>query len=124
NAHHVSLLRHNRRLRQVYRDAFLVLADGVSLVWAGRLLGQPVSGRVNGTDLFEKLCEEAARHSLSVFFLSGRPGAANAAAQVLLKRHPRLNVAGYYAPVFGFEDDPNEQSRMRDMLQKARPDIL
>ena len=69
------------------------------LLWAARFLGTPLKGRVNGTDLFEKLCEVAAQKGLKVFFLGGRPGAAEQAAETLQAWHPRLQVAGTYCPL-------------------------
>ena len=44
-------------LRRIINEADLVGADGVPLVWISKLFGDPIPGRVNGTDLMEKLVE-------------------------------------------------------------------
>lgn len=124
NAHHVSMLQSSDVLRTSYASAWLVLADGVPLVWASRLLGTPLPGRVNGTDLFEATCAAAAEAGLSVFLMGGRPGAAEAAARVLTERHPALRVAGTYCPPFGFERDPAESERALEAVRAAAPDVL
>src|SRR6478609_7953750 len=76
NTDHLHQLGADAALRAVYREADLVLADGMPLVWASRLLGDPLPERVTGSHLLPVLTEVAARHGLSIFLLGGSPGAA------------------------------------------------
>ena len=124
NTHHVTLLQSDAKFRRIYDQAFLVVPDGVPLLWAGKLLGEPLSGRVNGTDLFEALCAKAAQDGLRVFLLGGREGAAEAARAVLEARNPGLNVCGTYCPPLGFEADPAECVRILARIEAARPHLL
>src|ERR1700759_1411411 len=43
------------KLRDALRNARLVTAGGMSVVWAAQLLGKPLKERVTGIDLFERL---------------------------------------------------------------------
>jgi N-acetylglucosaminyldiphosphoundecaprenol N-acetyl-beta-D-mannosaminyltransferase len=124
NAAHIVQLQKDARLRAIYARAFLTVPDGVPLLWAARWLGRPLSGRVNGTDLFERLCETAASAGYRVFFLGGRTGAADAAAQSLLARYPGLQICGTYCPPLGFERDPIETQRIVARINDARPNVL
>jgi N-acetylglucosaminyldiphosphoundecaprenol N-acetyl-beta-D-mannosaminyltransferase len=124
NAHHVVLNQNDEVLREIYRRAFLVVPDGVPLLWAARLLGLDLHGRVNGTDLFEALCAEAAQRGLGVYLLGGRRGAADGAATLLCDRYPGLRICGTYCPPFGFENDPAESERIVSAIRDARPDLL
>jgi len=124
NAHHVVHFQSDTRFREIYKSAGLVVPDGVPLLWAARLLGQKLNGRVNGTDLFVALCAEAADLGLRVFFLGGRPGAADAAAASLQARHPDLDVCGTYCPAFGFERDAAECAKIVAAINAARPHLL
>lgn len=124
NAHHVLLLQHDAHFRQIYEDAFLVVPDGVPLLWAGELLDQRLRGRVNGTDLLEGLCTVAAHVGLRVFFLGGRPGAADAAAGALRARNRGLQICGTYCPPFGFENDSSENTKIVDLINAANADIV
>ncbi len=94
NAMHILTLQKDARFREIYRQAFLVVPDGVSLLWSAKFLNTPLNGRVNGTDLFEKLCAVAAETGLKVFLLGGRPGAAEKAKETLESRHPSLKIVG------------------------------
>lgn len=122
NVDHLMKLRTNERMQAAYRKANLVLADGVPLLWASAILGTPLKERVNGTDLFERLCEAAAVRGYGVYLLGGNPGAAAAAARVLSIRNPGLRVAGSFCPEFGFESDPSicEEICKHIKLSKAR----
>jgi N-acetylglucosaminyldiphosphoundecaprenol N-acetyl-beta-D-mannosaminyltransferase len=124
NAHHVVLLQRDALLREIYENAFLVVPDGVPLLWAATLLGTPLAGRVNGTDLFEELCARAAREGLRVFLLGGREGAAVAAADLLIARHPALRICGTHCPPMNFENDPAENARALEAVAAAGPDLL
>lgn len=124
NAHHVVLHQTDAKLRAIYEEALLVVPDGVPLLWAAKLLGKPLSGRVNGTDLFERLCARAAERGLRVYLLGGREGAADAAARRLRARHPALVVCGTDCPPVGFEHDPEANAALVARIAAAKPHLL
>lgn len=124
NAHHVTMLQKDARFREIYQHAFLVVPDGVPLLWAAQFLKTPLQGRVNGTDLFEELSATAAKAGLKIFLLGGRPGAADSAAKMLQARHPKLNIVGTYCPPYGFESDLAEVKRINETIQAAAPHLL
>lgn len=124
NAHHVVLLQRDLQFKHIYESAFLVVADGVPLLWAGELLHERLRGRVNGTDLLEELCAVSARIGLRVFLLGGREGAADAAAAALQSRSRGLQICGTYCPPVGFERDPAENAKIVDTINAAKPDII
>ncbi|MGF1512398.1 MAG: WecB/TagA/CpsF family glycosyltransferase [Elainellaceae cyanobacterium] len=124
NAHHIWLLQNDDHFREVYDKSFLAVPDGVPLLWASKLLGTPLKGRVNGTDLFETLCKVSAEQGFKVFLLGGRPGAAEAAADILQKRYSGLQVVGTYCPPYGFESNKEELNLINSKLQQAKPQLL
>lgn len=124
NAQHIVTLERDAKFREIYRHAFLVVPDGVSLLWAAKFVKTPLSGRVNGTDLFERLCKISAERELKVFLLGGRPGAAKKAMEVLQTRHPNLKIVGTYCPPYGFESDTEELKRINLAIQGAAPHLL
>lgn len=94
NVGKVVLLRSDPALRTVASDCSIISADGVPVVWASRLLGRPLPGRVNGTDLMEALCERAAQRGWSVYFFGARREVVEAVARWAESTHPGLRVAG------------------------------
>lgn len=124
NAHHVVLLQESEEFRVAYRGAWLSLADGMSVVWASRLLGTPLPERVSGSDLLPALSKRMAGTGLSIFLLGGRPGSADRTAEVLQARYPGLEIAGTHCPPLGFEWNPEEMARIDEAIRAAKPDLL
>jgi N-acetylglucosaminyldiphosphoundecaprenol N-acetyl-beta-D-mannosaminyltransferase len=124
NAQFAQIAGADQHFRRLLKGADLVVADGMSVVLASRLLGHPLPERIAGVDLLVELCEEAANAGLTVYFLGGRPGAAEKAAENLCGRFPRLTVAGIDCPPLGFEKDPVEAMGVVRRIRRAAPDIL
>jgi len=124
NVDHIVKLQSDVDLRKVYEDARLILADGMPLMWAAKLLGSPLKEKISGSDLFPKLCEVAAEKGYKLFFLGGRPGAALKASEVLKSKYPHIQIVGVYSPPFGFENDKEENDKIIKMIKDAEPDIL
>jgi N-acetylglucosaminyldiphosphoundecaprenol N-acetyl-beta-D-mannosaminyltransferase len=124
NAMHILSLQKDPLFQKIYRQAFLVVPDGVSLIWSAQFLNTPLNGRVNGTDLFEQLCAAAADKGLKVFLLGGRAGAADAAREILETRHPDLKIVGTHCPPYGFESQSTELASINARITAAKPDLL
>ncbi|MBE9125330.1 MULTISPECIES: WecB/TagA/CpsF family glycosyltransferase [unclassified Coleofasciculus] len=124
NAQHILTLQKDVQFREIYRKAFLVVPDGVSLLWAAKFLQTPLQGRVNGTDLFERLCAIAPEKGLKIFLLGGRPGAAEKVKETLQTRHPGLQIVGTHCPPYGFESNPEELALINSKIKTASPHIL
>ena len=124
NVDHVVKLQNDPLFRKIYDSAALVIADGMPLVWASRLLGKPLKERVTGADLFPKVCELSAQKGYAVFLLGANEGVAARAAQILRQSYPGLNICGTYSPSYGFEKNDLENVAILEMLASARPDIL
>jgi len=124
NIDHIVKLQMNEEFRNIYSGASLVLADGMPVIWASKFLGTPLKERISGADLFTRLCAAAAEKRYKVFFLGGREGAASGACEALRKRYPDIQIAGFYSPPFGFENDENENVKIVNMVKAANPDIL
>ncbi|MDY6993392.1 MAG: WecB/TagA/CpsF family glycosyltransferase, partial [Pseudomonadota bacterium] len=124
NTDHMVRLQQDEDFLKVYQGASLVVADGMPLIWASKLLKNPLKERVTGADLLPALCAQAAQRGLSVYFLGAAPGVAQQAADKLQAQHPQLKVAGLYSPPFGFEREPEECQKIVDYLNQCEPDIV
>ncbi len=118
NAAKVIAAKEDPRLAAIIRQCDLVSADGMSVVWAGRILGSPLPERVAGIDLFERLVETAERDGRSVYFLGARREIVEKVASVFKLRHPGLRIAGIRD---GYWDDDDQ---VVTDIRGARPDFL
>lgn len=78
----------------------LSLADGMPIVWLATLLGLPITTRVAGATVFERLRAQQAM-PLKVYFFGGPDGVAQQAADVLNARPGGMRCVGAYSPGFG-----------------------
>ncbi len=124
NLQHLHRCEKDPEYRELVKEADIVVADGMPLVWAGGLQGTPVPQRVAGSDLISSLTSAAAQHGRTIFLLGGDGDTAERAASTLQSRYPDLEVAGTYVPEYGFENDPAQIDRIVDALLSASPDII
>ena len=107
-----------------YRDADLVLADGISLIWLAKKFHIPLKEKVSGSDLFPRVCEMAAREGFSLYILGAEEGVAEKAGENMQTKNPGLVIAGTYSPPYGFENDEEEIQRIIHKVTEAKPDIM
>ena len=125
NVDHAVLYQENAALRSAYANASLVLADGMPVVVAARLLGRALPGRVAGSDLAPALFEKAEQYGgLRVFLLGAAPGVAERAAENIRCRWPSVEVVGTYSPPLGFEKNEHENEIILSRIAAQRPDVL
>lgn len=102
NASKVVQAQHDDALKSAIEGCDIVNADGMSVVWAGRLLGVSVPERVAGIDLMELLLDRAAARGWTVYFLGARQEVVDRVVAIETGRHPGLKVAGcrngYWTP--------------------------
>lgn len=89
---------------EILREASMVLADGVGLLWGMRFLGMDLQERVTGIDFAEQLCRVAAAEGWPVYFLGAQGDTAEVCAEALAERCPGLIVAGARDGYFDMED--------------------
>jgi N-acetylglucosaminyldiphosphoundecaprenol N-acetyl-beta-D-mannosaminyltransferase len=120
NAAKVVEFQEDEALRSAIGEAHLLTADGQAVVWAARLLGQPVPARVAGTDLMQALLAHAARRRYSVYLLGAKDAVVRACAEKAQKEHPDLRIAGCRNGYFRRDDEAEVVAAIR----AAQPDIL
>jgi len=89
--------------QKVLNYAKLALPDGVGIMWAGKVLGVSLKGRIPGADLMENLCKAAAKQPITVSFVGSRPGIADKAAECLKNKYSSLKIVFTGSEVTSFE---------------------
>ena len=94
NAAKIVTMRSDEALADAVSGADLLLADGQSVVWASRYLGQPLPARVAGIDLFVALLAAAEREDRSIYLLGATTDVLARTVAEVRRRHPALRIAG------------------------------
>tara|TARA_R110002049_G_scaffold72490_2_gene187108 strand:+ start:126391 stop:127170 length:780 start_codon:yes stop_codon:yes gene_type:complete len=121
--HYAMLCKQYPGLQDVNREAAMIVADGMPLVWLSRIKRQPIAERVAGSDLFPALCSLAHRHRKSVFLLGAAPGVADAAAKRLIELYPGLQIAGVECPDMSALSSEEEQALV-DRIRRSNAGFL
>ena len=120
NAAKLVAMQHDPELRRIIDGCELVSADGQSVVWASRLLGDPLPERVAGIDLMQDLFALAERRGFRVFILGAEAKVLEQARQRIMAKHPRLQLVGMRDGYFTEAED----AEVAEQVREARPDIL
>jgi N-acetylglucosaminyldiphosphoundecaprenol N-acetyl-beta-D-mannosaminyltransferase len=113
----------HKEYQKILNEAQVSLADGVGLLWAGRMLGKPLKRRVTGVDFVENLCKATRENPVSMGFLGGGPGIAERAADCLVRKYPWVKVA------FAAEEWPDvglgkgDVSRMKYLVSSKKEEL-
>ncbi len=108
-------------LSETIRQTDLITADGVGILWAAKtLLGVHLPERVTGVDITTRLLERGGRN-LRVYYLGGKPGIAENAAQRMLGQHGTISVGSHHGY---FKDDGLEDLAIAQAIRDSRPHLL
>jgi N-acetylglucosaminyldiphosphoundecaprenol N-acetyl-beta-D-mannosaminyltransferase len=115
--------RRDPELLRILCGADLVLCDGKPIVWASRWLGDPLPGRVAGSDLLPCLLQRAVLLGWRIFLLGAGPGVAAEAARRISRAHPSLPEVSYFSPPFRPLSDMIDVD-IADRVRAAKPHIV
>ncbi|ERK32200.1 WecB/TagA/CpsF family glycosyltransferase [Clostridium intestinale] len=124
NVDHIVRLEKDSEFKKVYKEADLILTDGMPLVWISKFNKTPVKEKVSGSDLFPYLCELSEKNRYRMFLLGGAEGVADLAKKNLTSKYRNLNIVGTHSPSFGFENNQKEIDDIISIIREAKPDIL
>lgn len=120
NAAKIVRAKSDKELRKIILSADLVGPDGVPVVWVSKLLGTPLPGRVNGTDLMEELVGLANRKGYSIFFLGATQEIVQKVIEKYKEKYPHLHIAGFRDGYFSQDEEPKIVNEIRN----SQADIL
>ncbi len=103
------------------RAADAVLADGIGIRIAGKILHQEIRQNVNGTDLFPLLCGRIEGSDLGLFLLGAKPGVVESVRDWVTRNYPRARVSGVHHGYFSTEE---QEDVLREIRQSGAQILL
>ena len=98
-------------LKKLIEQAGLVLPDGIGLVYASKIVGEPLSERVTGVDFLSLILEYLENTGKSIYLFGSKPANSEGASvtelagMAMKKKHPGLMIAGTRDGYFKKEDE-------------------
>ncbi len=123
NVDFLSHAKKDSHLTRILRECSLVLADGMPIVWASRLMGKPLKQRVTGVDLVPLLAQASAERGYSIYLLGADPGVMARAVAELRRQYPGINLVGCDSPKTATLEAMDHESIL-GRIEAAKPDIL
>ncbi|MBR2742096.1 MAG: WecB/TagA/CpsF family glycosyltransferase [Clostridia bacterium] len=100
----VQLCYENPEVMGVMNRASLTVADGIGVIYAAKMLGTPLKGRVPGFDLASNLLRYIETGEYRLFLLGAAPGIAERAAENIKAKYPRIDICGTNDGYFSDEE--------------------
>ena len=112
----------SRELSELFSRADMLLPDGIGLIIASKILGNPLPERITGIDTAEFILKFAEKKSLSVALIGAKENVASLAKDKLTKKFPRLRII--YTHHGYFDKNGEENDAVIRELKEHAPDIL
>jgi len=103
---------------------WLVVLDGMPLVWTARRLTRLAWEQLAGSDLLPELLQRADTLHARLGVLGGSPAMHAALRPLLAERYPGIEVAGLWSPGRAEVDDAQGALRLADEVRRAGVDLL
>ncbi|NMM64790.1 WecB/TagA/CpsF family glycosyltransferase [Clostridium sp. P21] len=113
-------IQEDQELKKISLEADMITPDGVGIVFASRLKGNPVQERVTGYDLFLECIKVGNQKGWSFYLLGSDEEVNSKAAQYIIKNYPNVKIAGRHHGYFKEEDD----NKIVQNIVKSKPDVL
>jgi len=121
--HGVMVAQDDPGFRNTLQAADLVVPDGISLVWLGRMRGRRLQRRVYGPDLIQGFFGDPVANGTRHFLYGGGPGVAESLASVLKRRYPSVQIVGTITPPFRSLNAEEEDDAVAQ-INAAAPDVV
>ena len=120
NAGKVNLMQENEELTNIINECPLINADGQSIVWGTKILGNSLPERVAGIDIFTELVKISAERGYKPYFFGAKEEVVTEVVRKFKEQYPTLEVAGYRNGYF----KKDQSIEIAKDINKSGADIL
>jgi N-acetylglucosaminyldiphosphoundecaprenol N-acetyl-beta-D-mannosaminyltransferase len=104
----------NPELKGLIESAELIIPDGIGLVYASKILTNPLRERVTGIDFLSDILVYLQESGKSIYLLGSKPGVSELAAEKMKEKYPDLKIAGVHHGYFKDDDDKDVVSLINE----------
>jgi len=120
NAAKIVNMKSDEELSNDVNSSDLILADGMSVVIASKVLGKPLPERVTGIDLMNGILERGMQLKHRVYCFGATEEVSTAVEQEFLSRYPGVSIVGRRNGYFDESDEP----KIVEDIASANADVL
>ena len=123
NAYCTVLARKNISLAEIYKNAELVVPDGMPFVIWMNCFGKKKVNQFDATNVLLKLIEYSKKLKFSFYFYGGSPTVLNKMMENLKNKFNHINIAGSFSPPFR-ELTKEERKEIIDNIKKSGARVI
>ncbi|MFA5638499.1 MAG: WecB/TagA/CpsF family glycosyltransferase [Anaerovoracaceae bacterium] len=94
----------NEELKKIIQSASLVIPDGTGILYASRILKNPLKERVTGIDFLNMIFSYLNENKLSCYLLGGQKGVSERASLNIKKVYPDIEIKGTHNGYFNMDE--------------------
>jgi N-acetylglucosaminyldiphosphoundecaprenol N-acetyl-beta-D-mannosaminyltransferase len=102
----------------VLKGADFIIPDGVGIIFASKILDNPIQERLTGFDLMEQLLKVSNTNKFKIYLLGTMPNVIDLTAANINKKYPYIQVVGFHHGFFEDDEFIIEEIRLK------KPDII
>jgi len=110
----------DKEFRDILNNSELLTADGIGVVYASKIVKNPIKERAAGYDIACSALEKLSKVEGSVYLFGSKPGVAETAGENIVKKYPGIKIAGYSD---GYFDEEKEKTIIAN-INRAKPDLV
>ena len=120
NSEIIMLAHNDEEFKEILNSADMLTADGIGVVYASKILRNPIEERAAGFDVACGVIERLAESGHSLYLFGGKPGVAEKAKENLEKKYPFLRVVGTHNGYF----NESKMPEIIESINRSGADIL
>ncbi len=120
NAAKIVTMASDDELRRDVLSSDVIVADGMAVVWASRLLGQSLPERVAGIDLMFEMLRRGNQRAYRVFCFGATEEVSQKVGERIAADFPKVQLVGRRNGYYGAK----EEEGIAEVIAKSRADIL
>lgn len=110
----------DEEFRNILNSSELLTADGIGVVYASKIVKNPIKERAAGYDIACLALERLSKTGGSVYLFGSKPGVAEAAGKNIIEKYNDIKIAGYSD---GYFNEEKEKTIIRN-IQRSKPDLV
>ncbi len=107
SASKVANMRRNAELREAVLQSDIILADGMSVVWASKVLRKPLPERIAGIDLMTEILRTGNDRGDRVYCFGATDEVLEAVKKHFASQYPGIVIAGSHNGYYDADEEPN-----------------
>ncbi|HFU7057824.1 TPA: WecB/TagA/CpsF family glycosyltransferase [Bacillus cereus] len=115
NVDHIVIASKDYEFAEILKNAEIVIADGMPIVWYSKILKKRLPERVTGVDLAYKMCETSRENNFKMFLLGAAEGIGELATEKMRDLYPNVEIVGSYSPK---KEEINDEEKSIQIIKK------